>query len=428
MPEQAFVHFELPNGLNAYIYQTGKFKTTTVRLFFHHQLNETDVTLNALYPNVLRRGTRRLPTTRDLARQLEAYFGARASVDVTKRGDDQIVSVGIDAIDDYYVPGGGRLLYDGLRLLSDLIADPLVVDGAFKPEYVEGEKEVLRRDIESLMNDKAAYAAWRCLEETLQGDPYALLPAGRLEDLLGITPRGLYEYYRRSLATDPADLYIVGDVNPDAVRRTIEEVFVIPRQTPAPRPQTTARRGEGAERVISEPHDVSQAKLVMASLTGINAGDPRYHALLVYNGILGGFPHSKLFRNVREKASLCYYATSGIERAKGILLIQSGIESAQFEPAVAIIREQLKAIADGAVSDDELAFTKRALTARLRMADDSPGQIISQHLDGVICGRPLTAAEEMAAIERVTRDDVVAVAREIKLETIYLLRPEGDER
>lgn len=427
MPELGFVHFELPNGLDAYVYPTGKFKTTVVRLFLHHQLNEAEVTLNALYPNVLRRGTRRLPTTRDLARQLEEYYGARASVDVARRGDDQIVSVGFDAIDDYFVPGGGRLLYEGLRLLSDLVADPLVKDGAFKPEYVEGEKEVLRRDIESLMNDKAAYAAWRCLEETLRGDPYALFPAGRLEDLPSITPHGLYEHYRRSLATAPADLYIVGDVNPDAVRRTIEEVLAIPRQTAAPRPQTTVRRGEGAERVIREPHEVSQAKLVMASLTGISASDPRYHALLVYNGVLGGFSHSKLFRNVRERASLCYYATSGIERAKGILLIQSGIETARFEEVVAIIRAQLRAIAGGDVSDDELTFTKRALLARLRMVDDSPGQIISQHLDGLISGRPLTVAEEMAAIEGVTRDDVVAIAQEIKLETIYLLRPEGDE-
>ncbi|MGE5560881.1 MAG: EF-P 5-aminopentanol modification-associated protein YfmF [Chloroflexota bacterium] len=428
MPEQTFIRFELPNGVNVHVYPTGKFKTTTIRLFLHHQLNEDDLTLNALYPNVLRRGTRHLPTTRDLARQLESLYGARASVDVTKRGDDHIVSIGVDAIDDYYVPGGGKLLCESMRLLRDLVADPLVVDGAFKPEYVEGEKEIVRRDIEGLINDKATYAAWRCVEEALRGDPYALLPVGRLEDLPGITPQGLYEYYRRSLATDPIDIYIVGDVTPEPVIRAIEERLAVPRQSAAPRPQMNVPRGEGRERIITESQDICQAKLVMVALPGINLADPRYHALVVYNGILGGFPHSKLFRNVREKASLCYYATSGIERAKGLLLIQCGIDSEKFEPAMDIIRDQIRAIAAGEITDDELDFTKRALMTRLQMTEDSPGQIVAQHLDGVICGRPLVPADERADIARVSRDDVVAVAREIKLDTIYLLRPERGER
>lgn len=428
MPEQTFTRFELPNGVDVHIYPTGKFKTTTIRLFLHHQLNAGDLTLTALYPNVLRRGTRRLPSTRELAGELESMYGARASADVMKRGDDQIVSVGVDAIDDYYVPGGGRLLCGSLRLLQELAADPLVVDGAFKPEYVESEKEITRREIEGLINDKASYAAWRCVAEALGDDPYALLPVGRLEDLPAVTPQGLYDFYRRSLATDPIDIYIIGDVHPDAVKRTIEERLSIPRQSPSPRPAMDARRGSGAGRVVREPQDVSQAKLVMASLTGINLADPRYHALVVYNGILGGFPHSKLFRNVREKASLCYYATSGIERAKGLLLIQSGIESKDFEPALDIIRKQLAALAAGDISDEEIDFTKRALRTRLEMIDDSPGQIISQHLDGVICGRPLVTADEAAGIERVTRDDIVAVAKDIELETIYLLESERGGR
>lgn len=416
--------FRLPNGINVFVFATPKFKTTSVRLYLHHPLGAATVTPTALYPNLLRRGTRRLPSAQALARELESLYGARAGTEVGKRGDDQIVTFSFEFIDDQFVPGGGKLLSQALRLLRELVADPLRDDDGFRADYVTSEKESLRREIEGLINDKGSYAAFRAVEETLGDDPYALLSVGRVNDLDAITPASLLAYYQHSLATAPADLYVVGDVNADALQRLLEETLDYPRRDPAQRPATQLARGDGKARRVIERQPVSQAKLVLACVTGTNNSDPLIHALTVYNGILGGYPHSKLFRNVREAASLAYYASSGIERTKGLLLVQSGIEMDKYEPALAIMEEQFRSILQGDISDDEIEFTQRAICSRLAMAGDTHGQIIAQHFDGLLSGRSLTPEQEMAAISAVTRDDIVAVAERVKLETVYLLTGE----
>lgn len=424
MTELTAQDFRLHNGINVFVFPTAKFKTTTVRLYLHHPLSAETVTRTALYPNVLRRGTRRLPSTRELARELESLYGTRAGTEVNKRGDDQLVTFNLEFIDDEFVPGGGKLLSQALRLLRELVTDPVRDGDGFRPDYVDKEREALRREIEGLINDKGAYAAFRCIEETLGDDPYALLSDGRVADLAEITPEGLLAYYQRALRTAPADLYVVGDVHPDAIHRLLDDVFDFPRQGEQERPHTRLATGNGRARRVVERQPVTQAKLVLTAVTGTSNRDPMIHALSVYNGVLGGYPHSKLFRNVREAASLAYYASSGVERTKGLLQVQSGIDVDKFEPALDIIEAQFRSILHGDISDEELEFTQRAICSRLAMAGDTAGQIIAQHFDGLLGGQSLTPTQEIAAIQGVTRDDIVAVAERIKLETIYLLTGE----
>ena len=167
---------------------------------------------------------------------------------------------------------------------------------------------------------------------------------------------------------------------------------------------------------------MSQAKLVLGFRTNIAYGDPLYGLLLMYNGILGGFPHSKLFQNVREKASLAYYIFSRLERHKGVMVVAAGIDSNDYEKARGIIEEQVEAMAAGRISETEIENTRRGLINHLRTVEDNPYQIINFHLDGTIGGKNYTIAELIRCIEAVTLEEIKAAAEKIKLDTVYLLR------
>jgi predicted Zn-dependent peptidase len=181
------------------------------------------------------------------------------------------------------------------------------------------------------------------------------------------------------------------------------------------------------ERFFEETMDLNQAIVVMGYRTNCSYRDNDYYALLVGNGILGGFAHSKLFMNVREKASLAYSVGSHIEGSKGLLTITAGITDDQQEKALAIIGDQVTACQAGQISPDELEQTKRGLISAMISLGDSPAGIIDRNLIGVVEGEMRTIDQVVEAIRRVEHDDCVRVMERIQLDTTYLLRPGNTE-
>nr|MBO2469768.1 insulinase family protein [Bacillota bacterium] len=228
----------------------------------------------------------------------------------------------------------------------------------------------------------------------------------------------------------PIDVFLVGDVDPGRARQALGKLFDgLSRQPKAALPPTVVKTEVAERRTVVERLDVTQGKLNIGCRTPVTIADAdAYPALLVYNGVLGGFPHSKLFVNVREKASLAYYAASRLESHKGILMIFSGIAVENFEKALAIIEEQLAMLRRGEITEDELQRTKVSLANQYRELLDNPRQLIDFAYHSVLAGRPITVDGLIEGIMGVTRDDVVRIAEGVAVDTVYFLRDRGDER
>lgn len=418
-----FRHETLAGGLRLALWSTNKFKTNTFRFVLPTKLG-IHAAENALVPMVLRRGTRRYPDTRGLMTRLDDLYGADLRADAYKLGEEQALVFHLSMANDRYLPGEERILDDGIALLQGVVEDPALVDGTLRPDYVAQERENLRRQIESIVNDKAQFAAMRCVEVMAEGTPYAIGRYGRVEDLEPITPRGLTERYR-DLVKGPATLYAVGDLEWDTLARAVEDRFLAPHADAPPPPAEPLPPREGVRRV-EERQDVNQGKLVMGFTTGVAGADPGYPAMVVANGIFGGFAHSKLFLKVREEASLAYYAYARLDGYKGVCLVSAGLEFENRDRALTIIEEQLMAMQDGDITEDELDRTRRGLVNGMRAAEDSPSQSIMRDLELRRMGRDPSLDRRIEAIESVTRDEAVAAAQRIRLDTVYFLNREGE--
>jgi predicted Zn-dependent peptidase len=276
--------------------------------------------------------------------------------------------------------------------------------------------------LESIINDKIRYAAERCLEEMCHDEPYRLHPLGKLEDIDAITPASLTAMYHRWLSEAALDLYVVGDTSLEEVKSLVSEAFQFEKGQPASYGQPAAARTVDKVRTVIERMDVSQGKLNMGLRVHTSYADDDYPAALMYNGILGGYPHSKLFLNVREKASLAYYAASRLDGHKGICTIQSGIEIANFDRATEIIEKQLEGMRTGSYSDLEMNQTKAMIANHLRELQDSANEMIGFDFNAVLSGRERTTDELLAQVRAVTAEQIAAVARKTELDTIYFLR------
>ncbi|QMV40105.1 insulinase family protein [Cohnella cholangitidis] len=413
--------------LRLHVLPTKRFKTFALSLFAGVPLSEERVTSVALTPFVLRRGTQSLPETISFRERLDELYGAGFGFDLYKRGDHQIVQFRLDMINDRFVSAKESLLGEALRFLGEVLTAPALEDGKFRSKYVEAEKSTVSKRIDAIINDKIRYAAERCVEEMCKDEPFRLLALGRKDRLAELNADSLYQAYQQWLREASFDLYVSGDTNLEEVRSLVEKSFKLPDGKPSAYSAPTLRAARAEVQTIVEKLDVGQGKLNMGLRVGTTYGSDDYASLLVYNGLLGGFPHSKLFVNVREKASLAYYASSRLDGHKGILTLQSGVEIANYERAVAIIREQIEAMTKGDFAMEDFRRTQAMIIGQLRELQDSAFERIAFDFSNVLSGAERTGDSFIAEIQAVTPEKVTAVAQGVALDTIYFLRDRKEE-
>ncbi|CAM3932822.1 insulinase family protein [Paenibacillus alkaliterrae] len=408
--------------IRLHVLPTKRFKTFAISMFAGLTLDEATVTPVALIPFVLRRGTADTPETIAFREKLDDLYGAGFGFDVYKRGDSQIVQFRMDVINEKFVSSNQSLLAASLHFLGDVITDPLIDNNGFRAKYVDAEKTTLKKRLESIVNDKIRYAAERCLEEMCANEPYRLHPLGKLEEINAITPTSLYEHYKEWLDNAALDLYVVGDTTLDEVSQLVKSAFKVNEGAPSPYVRPKVDHVVKEVKKVTDRMEVSQGKLNLGLRIGVGYDDDAYPAALMYNGILGGYPHSKLFLNVREKESLAYYAASRLDGHKGICTIQSGIEFANYDRAVAIIQAQLESMKQGELSELELDQTKAMISNHLRELQDSAYEMIAYDFNSVLTGKQRSAQQLLEQVQAVTAADIVKVAERVQLDTIYFLR------
>ena len=415
-----FERFELGNEVLLSVNSNRKLKNIIVKMFVMADL-DAGYTSRSLVPMVLRRGTARLPDMQALRRYRENLYGCTLSSSVTKVGEWQIVVFSLDIVNEAFLPGAESLLEKGLELLRELVFDPLVEDGAFSGEYVAREKELLATNIRSQVDDKNEYSILRCTEEMCSEEPYRRHEMGSLDELEGIEPAGLLDFYRDWSSRAPLSLYVCGDVEAARVRDKVAGVFSFEGSEQKPLSGLPAAVDVGEVREVREQFDVNQARLVLGFRHSVRPGDDTYEALALLNAVLGGFAHSKLFQNVREKASLAYTARSWVESTKGLLYMACGIATENYEKALEISLAQLEAIAQGKISEAEFDASIKTLLNQNRMLEDNYPALVGGDFVWRLHGGELDLEGLRERMEKVTRDDIAAAAATLRHDITYFL-------
>ncbi|HDR6308240.1 TPA: insulinase family protein [Bacillus cereus] len=407
-------------GLRVHIIPTDKYKTNTFVFRFKAPLNEETVTERALLPYVLQSATEKLPSVIRLRQYLEELYGSSLAVDVSKKGEDHIISIYVDIANEVYLHDAPPLFEKALTMLSDIVLHPATEGNGFLPSIVESEKRALLQRIEATYDDKMRYANERLIEEMCKVEPYRLSANGKKESVSSITNESLYQYYQKVLAEDEMDLYIIGDISENALD-LVSKYFSISAR-PARERNVLLHKRNNEEKEVVEKQELKQSKLHIGYRTFITYKDEDYFALQLFNGLFGGFSHSKLFVNVREKNSLAYYAASRFESHKGLLFVMSGIEAKNYEKAVEIIKEQMLAMQNGDFSEEEMYQTKSVIQNQILEAIDTPRGFVEMLYHGIISDRTRPVEEWLTGIESVTKEEIVKVAKNIELDTIYFLQ------
>lgn len=421
--------FEIKQGIKAHLIKTNLFKTNMISCLITVPLTRENVTKNALIVSMLRRGTANFKTQLDLSRELENLYGAAFECGIDKYGDNQILRFYTDSIDDKFALNNEEILKNTIRILLDIVFNPLLENGKFKEGYLKVEKENLSKIIKSKKDDKDLYAYETCISKMYGENGFGLYKYGYLEDLENININNLTEHYHNLIQNSKIDIFVSGDFDEEKVKQAIKNDENIDKLRPRienyilNNEYTECKQNVENINQIIEKTDVTQGKLVMGINVNSNVDKVQFKTLL-YNIILGSGANSLLFQNVREKESLAYSIKSLYIKQKANIFIRAGIEIPNFEKAVNLIKEQLEIMKKGEFSDEDLMSAKEFVKSGIAAIETEQDTGIIYYIGQEISKTNVSVEEYRKIIEKITREDIIEIANSIQINTIYFLKNE----
>lgn len=416
----------LGKGVDALFIKNDRFNSTLLSFHFFLPLNSESIEKNALLPFLLSSGTNEYKDYTSLNIRLLELYGGILSSNVNKSGDNLHISISLNLINNELTFEKEDIISKGADLLFSMLFTPSLNGESFVDTDVEREKRQTIDRIEGEINNKRSFARSRLTAEMFGSDPYGLFIYGKAENVLKITGEELYFAWKELLTSAYIRLHIVGKSLPDGIFEKLEKEFSkIKRENVLSIRKAVLLPQAEKINTVTEHFAVSQGKLTLGYTCSENGDREEALPHLLFSDIFGGGTYSKLFKNVREKQSLCYYCSAAAVFKKGYMLVDSGIDPQNAQKVIDAINHELDGIKKGNIDDFEIESSKKAIYENLMSCYDSASSLdlwYSRSLDKDKLLSPLEVAEK---IKEITPQEIVRAANSYNLHTIYKLLPEG---
>lgn len=419
---------EIKQGIKLHCIKTDKYKTDITCIIITTPLKRETVTKNALIPFMLRRGSKKIPSQYLISKELENIYGASFNCGIDKMGDNVVLKFYIESISTEYALNNENILKESIEDLLDIVFNPLTDNkGNLNKDFLDVEKQNLKNTIESKIDEKDSYSFDRCISEMYGEKGYGLYKYGYVEDIQKITIEELSDYYNYLIQNSKIDIFVSGNIDENRIAGLLNANENIKKLKPRienyilNNEYTESKQPVEKVKEIKESMNVTQGKLVLG-LDIISNMENLQATSMVYNAILGDGANSMMFQNVREKASLAYSAKSTLVKQKLNIFIRCGIQIENYEKALNLIKVQLENIKKGEFSDEDIFNAKTYLISGLKNVNEEQDTEIVYYIGQEIAKTNMTLEEYISKIENVKREDIINLANNISLNTIYFLK------
>lgn len=398
-----------------------RFKTNRISINFVTELKAETVTVNALIPQLLKKGFVGCENYTQLHQKLQELYGAYIGADVQKKGDYQILSLCVTGIDDKFSLENESIIQKTADILCRMALEPITEEDGFSKQYVELEKNSLIDSIEAELNEKRIYALNNALRIMCKDEPYGLPMYGFKEKVAEITPQSAKKQYDNILKTAKIEIMFTGCGDDSSAIEVFTKAFQALDRAYSPIPAIAAHPPSKDITEKTEIIAVSQSKMVLGFSASTTSKDILAPAMRLMVAILGGTPSAKLFLNVREKLSLCYYCAARYDIAKGIITIDSGVENQNIQKARDEILVQLDLMKSGDFTDDEISNAALSLKNAFSSVYEHASSIENFYLGQILSGLQSSPDAEKLKLDSITRQDIIDAANKVSLDTVYIL-------
>ena len=410
-----------------HLINTDLFKEVVVKVYLTKPLKKEDITVRNILTDVLTYSTKKYNTNKLLNIREQELYSSSVSSNNYRFGEYLTTVFSIDILNDSYTEEGNML--SAIKLLSEVMYNPNITNKRFDAKVVNIVKKDLKDYIEKIKENKSAYSSIRLFEHMDKSLVSSYRMSGYLEDLKDINPTNLYRHYKDMIDNSMMDIYVIGNINFATMENIISENFsskvlkkrrkdyYLSEVKPPRKPH-----------MIIETDDNNQSQLVIGSRIKKLSNYEEQYVLPIYNLILGGpTGDSMLFKVVREENSYAYFIYSNTNRLDREMIIKAGISKDSLKPVIKLITDVMNTIKKGKIADKDIKNAKEYIMSKLKSGEENPYAIINRYYRADIFGDDLTK-EALEKIKKVTKKEVVLLAKKIKIDTIYCLEGDKSER
>lgn len=406
-------------AFNLHIIKTERFKTVNIRVCLRDEINKDEITLRNMLTSFLTYSTNQYPTKRDIVLKAQDLYAVNVYTKSYRSGRFNMVNFCLSMLNEKYTEKG--MLEESIKFLADIIFNPnFKKEKEFNDAYQFLYDSVVS-SIKGIKENTTTYSMIRMLEEMDKDMPYGYREFGYLEDLENISKDKLIDYYNKILNNSLVDVYVIGDVNEDEIEKLLKEHF----------PFITYKRPKVSQiiehdklplrsKTVIEKIDSTQSKLSIGCKIGDLTEFERNYVLTLYNMILGGSSESKFFQIIREKHSLVYYVSSSLNKLDSLMLIKAGISKENFEKTLRLVKKLIKDMAKGNFTLENIKIAQENYISLLKEIEDNEAAIIETYLAKDLLNLG-DVEERKQEIMKVTKEDIIKLAKKVKVDTVFLL-------
>ena len=394
-----------------------RYKKNLISVAFSTKLDEDTATENVIVPVLLTKCNSKLPTYKAFNNKMSRLYASGIGGTAGRNYDLQTISFGAYYLDDIYALEGEKMTEIMTDILIDCLTSPVTENGVFSDKFTELEKKTVIDNIETAINDKRSYAIERAMKTICKGEPASVCSYGTIEKAQLITPESAYKAYRRMLETMPCEIICTGCSDFDGVAEKFASAFEKAGRHDIETTSISVSPIKDKPEEVTERLTVNQSKLVL----GFKSHSDDDAALVILQKIFGGTTSSKLFQNVREKMSLCYYCSAARNDLKGIMLVNSGVENENIEKTKNAVIDQLEEIKNGNFTDEDINFAEMAIKNDFKSVADSAGNVSNWYFDCIRKNDIVTPEEKLERYLGVSKDRIIAAAKSMVLDSVYVL-------
>lgn len=407
------------------IINDSKYKSIFVSVNFLLPLEKENMSKNALIAMILKKNSQKYKTEKEIERKLADMYNADLKINALKYKGFYNIEFGIEFINKKFI--GEDVLEGAIEMLKEIIKNPIVSNNAFPENIVKREKESLINIISEQKDQKRSYAMLKIEELVFEGEDYGYPVLGKVEDVEKNDAKGLYEYYLNILETAKIVAIVNGNLEGYTnIESLLNEKLTFEENSNTCLIEVDEKHVEDPE-IVKENQDISQSVLSFG-LKLIDLEENEIFKVAVLNAVLGGSPSSKLFQNIREKASLAYYAKSIYNRQKGAIYVIAGIEPKNYEKAKKLIEKEINSLIKGEISEEELKTAKDYVISTYREMQDNKSAVIKFTLSNeIMFNKQIDIEEIIRILGLIEKQDLEMLAKKINIQKIYLLGGREDE-
>lgn len=411
---------ELVKGVNLHFLQSKKFKTNKIKVRFSSLLDENTVAARVLVACMMETANQKYPTSQLFREKLASLYGVELSTSVSKRGRVHYVDLNISFVRDDFLSKKNVLTDEVLDIIETIFFSPLVVEDHFDSDTFDVEKKNTISDLESEIEEPYYYAHGQLNQLFFEDETIGMSRLGKVDLVRKETAQSSLEQFHQMLQLDNIDFFFIGDFNEVAIVDRVNQFEFKPRDN-----NLSVNYQQPFTNVVREKLEQKQNQQSILELGyhfSTQYGESLHIPLVVLNGMLGAFSHSRLFQIIREKEGLAYTISSHFDIFTGFMRVFAGIDKESRTKVMTLIMRQLNDLKRGKFTESELQLTKEMLVNTTLLAQDRQNTLIEREYLKTILGTKVLSLEEwLESIDKVSREEIIEVAKTINLQSVYFM-------